>query len=51
MAAALQDVKGGMSMWEAARLYNLSCETLRRTAVKLWRPHHQLFWLSKKRNN
>ena len=35
MAAALQDVKGGMSMWEAARLYNLSCETLRRTAVEI----------------
>ena len=30
MAAARQDVKGGMSVREAARLYNLPYETLRR---------------------
>ena len=29
MAAALQDVKGGMSVREAARLYNLPYETLK----------------------
>ena len=30
MAAALQDVKNGMSVQEAAKLYNLPYETLRR---------------------
>ena len=34
MAAALQDVKGGMSVREAARLYNLPYETLRRRVVE-----------------
>ena len=34
MAAALQDVKGGMSVREAARLYNLPFETLRRRVVE-----------------
>ena len=33
MAAALQDVKGGMAVREAARLYNLPFETLQRRAV------------------
>ena len=34
MAAALQDVRGGMSVREAARLYNLPFETLRRRVVE-----------------
>ena len=34
MAAALQDVKGGMGVREAARLYNLPYETLRRRVVE-----------------
>ena len=34
MAAALQDVKGGMNVREAARLYNLPFETLRRRVVE-----------------
>ena len=34
MAAALQDVKGGMSVREAARLYNLPYKTLQRRVVK-----------------
>ena len=34
MAAALQDVKGGMSVREAAMLYNLPYETLRRRVVE-----------------
>ena len=34
MAAALQDVKGGMSVREAARLNNLPYETLRRRVVE-----------------
>ena len=33
MAAALQDVRGGMSVREAAKLYNLPFETLRRRVV------------------
>ena len=34
MTAALQDVKGGMGVREAARLYNLPYETLRRRVVE-----------------
>ena len=34
MAAALQDVKDGMNVQEAARLYNLPYETLRRQVVE-----------------
>ena len=34
MAATLQDLKGGMSVHEAARLYNLPYETLRRRVVE-----------------
>ena len=35
MAAALQDVRGGMSVREAAKLYNLPFETLRRVVGKV----------------
>ena len=35
MAAALQDVRGGMSVQEAAKLYNLPFETLRRVVGKV----------------
>ena len=34
MAAALQDVNGGMGVQEAARLYNLPFKTLRRRVVE-----------------